>query len=168
MSQLLSFPFHTPGTPRRWKYLSQPSYHLQGIKTHLPTCIARHDAIRHTLKEDLALKFELDDWQCHVVHRVLQGYDSICIAATGLGKSLMFEGTVKLTLVICPLKMLEHNHVLHAEAKGLNTVIVNEDMDKTPELWEKICTSAQIVYCSPEMALSDSFNKLSLWTRPML
>ncbi|KAF5347077.1 hypothetical protein D9758_011622 [Tetrapyrgos nigripes] len=132
---------HTPGTPRS------------------------PDAIQQALKKDLGLKFEPGDWQCHVIHRILKGYDSICVAATGLGKSLIFEGTAKLagknklTLIICPLKALKHDQVAHTEAKGLDAIVVNEDTDKTPELWERICKTVQIVYCSPKMALSDSFNK---------
>ncbi|KAJ7794203.1 hypothetical protein B0H14DRAFT_3497222 [Mycena olivaceomarginata] len=43
-------------------------------------------------------KFAPDLWQAHVVQRILKGYDSIVVAATGLGKSPIFEGTANRAL----------------------------------------------------------------------
>jgi len=42
----------------------------------------------------------------------------------------------------------------------LITVMINEDNTNTASLWKAACTSAQLVYILPEMALSDSFAKL--------
>ncbi|KAE9383949.1 P-loop containing nucleoside triphosphate hydrolase protein, partial [Gymnopus androsaceus JB14] len=110
---------------------------------------------------------EPDEWQAHLIHRVLQGYDGICVAATGLGKSLIFEGVAKLAgkgkvaLVVCPLKALERDQVEHARRKGIDAIMINEDTEKDAHLWEQMRTTAQMVYLSPEMALSESFrNKL--------
>jgi DEAD/DEAH box helicase len=58
-----------------------------------------------------------DDWQVHLIRRILQGYDSIFCAGTGYGKSLIFEGLAvlggpkKLVIVISPLKALERDQV---------------------------------------------------------
>lgn len=58
-----------------------------------------------------------DDWQIHLMIRILRGYDSIFLAGTGYGKSLIFEavavlgGKKKVTIVICPLKALEADQV---------------------------------------------------------
>jgi superfamily II DNA helicase RecQ len=46
--------------------------------------------------------------------------------------------------------------------KGIHAVLINEDNTKSAGLWEEACTKAQMVYISPEMALSPSFIKL--WT----
>ena len=40
----------------------------------------------------LNLSYTPDDWQVHLIRRILQGYDSIFCAGTGYGKSLIFEG----------------------------------------------------------------------------
>jgi superfamily II DNA helicase RecQ len=58
-----------------------------------------------------------DEWQIHLIRRILQGYDSILCAGTGYGKSLIFEGLAvlggngKLVVVISPLKALEYDQV---------------------------------------------------------
>ncbi|KAJ7430828.1 hypothetical protein FB451DRAFT_1067653, partial [Mycena latifolia] len=54
-----------------------------------------------------------DDWQIHLIIRILKGYDSIFLAGTGYGKSLIFEAVAgrgdkkKFTVIICPLTALE-------------------------------------------------------------
>ena len=59
----------------------------------------------------------LDDWQVHLIQRILQGYNSILCTGTGYGKSLVFEalavlgGARKLVLIISPLKALECDQV---------------------------------------------------------
>ena len=44
--------------------------------------------------------------------------------------------------------------------KGIDALIINEDTTKTADLWKHARTSAAMVYMSPEMALSPSFQKL--------
>jgi superfamily II DNA helicase RecQ len=44
--------------------------------------------------------------------------------------------------------------------KGLIAISVNEDTDKTGELWKTLATEVRLAYISPEMARSPSFRKL--------
>ena len=94
-----------------------PSKRLHGIRTTLPKKLEDVEAVRAALKQKLALDFQPDLWQVHLIQRVLKGYDTVCVAATGLGKSLIFEGTAalagpsKVVVVICPLKALERDQV---------------------------------------------------------
>ncbi|KAJ6542135.1 P-loop containing nucleoside triphosphate hydrolase protein [Mycena sp. CBHHK59/15] len=95
-------------------------------------------------------------------------YVPIFLAGTGYGKSLIFEavaahgGKKKVTLIICPLKALEADQVNQAREKGIKAVMINEDNTKDPVVWKTAEKTAQLVYISPEMALSDRFGKL--WT----
>ena len=67
--------------------------------------------------DKLNLSYTPDDWQIHLIIRILRGYDSIFLAGTGYGKSLIFEavavlgGKKKVTIIICPLKALEADQV---------------------------------------------------------
>ncbi|KAK0444522.1 P-loop containing nucleoside triphosphate hydrolase protein [Desarmillaria tabescens] len=152
-----------PGTPQHRKY--PQTNHLQGIKTKMPKNL-NVDAIKSRLKQRFKLLYHPDDWQAHLICRILQGYDSIFCAGTGYGKSLIFEGLValggkgKLVMVISPLKALEQDQVKQATQKGLDAFAINEDTYKTAKLWVQVWTTAQMVYLSPEMTLSDSFMKL--------
>ncbi|KAH9922989.1 P-loop containing nucleoside triphosphate hydrolase protein [Fomitopsis serialis] len=152
----------SPGTPRRHKVPSSKS--TQGTRRR--TAKYATAKVKSDLKEAFSLPFEPDDWQAELISRVLRGYDSIFCAGTGYGKSLVFQALAKLggknkaVLVICPLKALEADQVREAEAKGLRAVMINEDNSKTREAWAEARTKAQMIYISPEMALSDSFTKL--------
>ncbi|TFY63189.1 hypothetical protein EVJ58_g3389 [Rhodofomes roseus] len=122
--------------------------------------------VKADVKKAFNLPFDPDEWQAEVISRVLRGYDSIFCAGTGYGKSLVFHGIAKLAgenkavIVICPLKALEADQLREAEAKGLRAVMINEDNSKTKSAWAEARTRAQMIYISPEMALSDSFTKL--------
>lgn len=103
-------PHTTPTTPRSRKQAGQKR--LQGL-SKLP-----YDAehVKEAVKTNLKLDFDIEDWQAHVIYRLLQGYDGVCIAGTGYGKSIIFEGLAsmsdeKVVLVICPLKVLEKDQV---------------------------------------------------------
>ncbi|KAJ7211289.1 hypothetical protein GGX14DRAFT_565164 [Mycena pura] len=48
------------------------------------------------MQQRLGLTFTPDVWQSHVVQRILKGYDIMVVAATGLEKWLIFEGTASL------------------------------------------------------------------------
>jgi superfamily II DNA helicase RecQ len=76
-----------------------------------------------------------DEWQAHLIQRVLQGYDSIFCAGTGYGKSLIFEGIAalggrgKVAIVISPLKALQKDQVnLLQEFDGLCYSLINRQL----------------------------------------
>ncbi len=50
--------------------------------------------------------------------------------------------------------------VLQASAKGIKAFLINEDNSHQSAVWEAARTTAQLLYLSPEMALSDGFAKL--------
>jgi len=156
-------PSTVPETPRKRK--GNANQRLRGIKVKLPDNLSL-DAIRTRLVSLLKFLYMPDDWQVYLIRRILQGYDSIFCAGTGYGKSLIFEGlavlagTKKLVIVISPLKALERDQAEHATEKGIDAVVINEDTSQTAELWKRARTTASITYMSPEMALSESFQKL--------
>jgi superfamily II RNA helicase len=99
------------GTPRRHK--TPKRIRNLGIK-------APHESIheiQEELKRKLKLTFTPEEWQACLIQRVKQGYDSIFLAGTGYGKSLVFEGLAALggqrrvTIVISPLKSLQKDQV---------------------------------------------------------
>ncbi|KAJ7443551.1 hypothetical protein FB451DRAFT_1295556 [Mycena latifolia] len=101
----------SPGTPRR--RIPPRSTRLQGLKEW------KHnfETTRRMVITQLKLSYTPDDWQIHLIIRILRGYDSIFLAGTGYGKSLIFEavavlgGKNKVTVIICPLKALEADQV---------------------------------------------------------
>jgi len=103
-----------PETPRKQRDNHQQC--LQGVKSNLPAHLSLI-SIWQRLINSFNLSYTLDDWQVHLIRRILQGYDSIFCAGTGYGKSLVFEapavlgGAGKLVLVISPLKALERDQV---------------------------------------------------------
>jgi hypothetical protein len=109
-----NIPRTNPQTPRRRK--TTASVRLQGIKTAMPNNLSV-TSISRRLVSTFKLQYIPDDWQVHLIHRILQGYDSIFCAGTGYGKSLIFEGLAvlggkgKLVIVISPLKALERDQV---------------------------------------------------------
>ncbi|KAJ7112887.1 hypothetical protein C8R44DRAFT_741242 [Mycena epipterygia] len=83
-----------------------------------------------------------------MVEKLKLFYNSISLAGTGYGKSLIFEavaalgGKKKVTLVICPLKALEDDQVKQAWEKGLKVVLINADNMKDDH-FEKLWTDAK-------------------------
>ncbi|KAF5340719.1 hypothetical protein D9611_007435 [Ephemerocybe angulata] len=152
-----------PETPRKRKPPVQSR--LPGIRTTLPNNLTL-PSIRKRLKKRLKLTYTPDDWQLHLIRRLLQGYDSILCAGTGYGKSLIFEGLAalggkgKCVVIISPLKALEHDQATQAISKGLDAVVLNEDTTQTRGVWEQAKKHACLIYASPEMALAPSFQKL--------
>ena len=76
------------------------------------------DRVKTIVKRKLKLDFDIDDWQAHLIQKILERYDSICIAGTSYGKSILFEGVAamskrKIVIVVCPLKVLEKDQVRH-------------------------------------------------------
>ncbi|KAJ7263905.1 P-loop containing nucleoside triphosphate hydrolase protein [Mycena rebaudengoi] len=152
----------SPGTPR--KHTAPRSTRLRGIKEWKFTL----EETRQQVIQKLKLTYVPDDWQIHLIIRILRGFDSIFLAGTGYGKSLIFEavaalgGKKKVTIVVCPLKALEADQVKQATEKGIDAILINEDNTKDITVWKRAEKSAQLVYISPEMALSDQFGRL--WT----
>ena len=97
-------------TPRKRK--SPPSDCLLGIKVLKETL----EDLKIRTRERLGLGFDLDNWQAELIRRLRQGYDSLLVAGTGYGKSVIFEGLAalnkaKIVIVVCPLKALERDQV---------------------------------------------------------
>ncbi|KAJ7807516.1 P-loop containing nucleoside triphosphate hydrolase protein [Mycena olivaceomarginata] len=149
-----------PATPRKRK--TPVPDRLLGVKQ----LAEKLQDIKSKVRQRLGLGFDLDDWQAELIRRLRQGYDSIMVAGTGYGKSVIFEGLAacnkaKIVIVICTLKALERDQVNEAEKKGLIAKMVNEDT-VCPELWANLRQGrANLYYVSPEMALSSSF--IHLW-----
>lgn len=65
----------------------------------------------------LKLDFEPDKWQVVLIMQIRTGLDSICLAGTEYGKSLVFKGLAalggknKTVIVVCPLKALQIDQV---------------------------------------------------------
>lgn len=100
----------TPGSRRRRKI---PVKLARGLREPpLPQA-----ATAAKVKKLLKLAFDPADWQIELIHRIQSGYDSIAIAGTGYGNSLVFQGLAalggkgKAVMVICPLKALEADQV---------------------------------------------------------
>jgi len=107
-----NIPQRNPQTPRRRKPAA--SVRLQGIKITMPNNLSI-PSISRRLISTLKLQYTPDDWQVHLIHRILQGYDSIFCAGTGYGKSLVFEGLAilggkgKVVIIVSPPKALERD-----------------------------------------------------------
>ncbi|KZT43582.1 P-loop containing nucleoside triphosphate hydrolase protein [Sistotremastrum suecicum HHB10207 ss-3] len=127
-------------------------------------------SIADHLKKKLKLTFAPEEWQARTILSILARKDVMFVAGTGYGKSLVFEGLAvldakKTVVVICPLKALENDQVASAEAKGLRAVALNESTQDKESAWKKVEQGKfQLVYISPEMALSNRFR--ALCTRP--
>ncbi|KAG5643998.1 hypothetical protein DXG03_009288, partial [Asterophora parasitica] len=146
------------GTPRRRK--APRSTRLQGVKPVTKT----DSETSAELISKLNLQFAPDAWQVQLISRITRGYDSIFVAGTGYGKSLIFQGLAalggakKTVVIISPLKALERDQ---AEKNGLKAMLINEDNTKDPSVWCEARTKAQMIYISPEMAPSANF--IDLW-----
>jgi superfamily II RNA helicase len=79
-----------PATPRKRK--TPVSDRLLGIKALKET---RQD-VNNRVRKALGLGFDLDEWQGELIRRLRQGYDSVLVAGTGYGKSVIFEGLAAL------------------------------------------------------------------------
>ncbi|KAJ7432676.1 P-loop containing nucleoside triphosphate hydrolase protein [Mycena galericulata] len=149
-----------PVTPRKRK--TPAPDRLLGIKQLQETL----QDVKVKTRQRLGLDFDVDDWQGELIRRLRQGYDSLMLAGTGYGKSIIFEALAalnkaKIVIVVCPLKALERDQVNEAQKKGLKAVMVNEDT-VSPEIWASLRQGhANLYYVSPEMALSSSF--IHLW-----
>ena len=99
-------------TPKKRK--SKTIQPIQGSK--LAVGIESQAQVKTRLRKRLHLDFDPDDWQVAAVQKIRQGCDSIIIAGTGAGKSLVFQGLAALSpkmavIIISPLKALERDQV---------------------------------------------------------
>ena len=98
-----------PETPQRRK--ANASHQLRGIKPLL-TGAQSLESIPDTLITKLGLTYTPDEWQVHLVHKILQGYDSIFCAGTGYGKSSSQSSSMVvgiLLLFFCFLDLLDND-----------------------------------------------------------
>ncbi|KAJ6553795.1 hypothetical protein DFH09DRAFT_1085548 [Mycena vulgaris] len=79
-----------PATPRKHK--TPAPDRLLGVKPLKETL----QEIKNKTRERLKLNFDVDDWQGELIRRLRQGYDSLMIAGTGYGKSIIFEALAAL------------------------------------------------------------------------
>lgn len=113
-------PPRSPGTPRRRARKS--ASRLQGTTPAKLT----YAEISAQLIALLALSFIPELWQTYLISRILRGFDSIFLAGTGYGKSLIFEGLAalggkkKVVIVISPLKALERDQVSQSTSYRVN------------------------------------------------
>ncbi|KIK97805.1 hypothetical protein PAXRUDRAFT_135571 [Paxillus rubicundulus Ve08.2h10] len=106
-------------------------------------------------------------WQLDAAVAFYLGLDCTVLAGTGSGKSLPFVmpcilSSNKVLLVISPLNSLEEDQVTcWCHKMGLTSVAVNHQM-YTDELHEELhLWKCQVIYTSPEMAISNPhFNGL--------
>jgi superfamily II DNA or RNA helicase len=70
--------------------------------------------VKNKTRERLKLDFELDDWQGELIRRLRQGYDSLMVAGTGYGKSVIFEGLAALNKakIVIQLAVLMDTHTI--------------------------------------------------------
>jgi len=78
-----NIPRTDPQTPQQRKLTT--SVHLEGIKTSMPNNLSLSLIAQHLVSR-LTLQNTWDDWKVHLIHWILQGYDSIFCAGTGYGK----------------------------------------------------------------------------------
>jgi len=100
-----------PETPRKRRDNHQQR--LQGVKSNLPAHLSLV-SIWQRLINSFTLSYTPDDWQVHLIRRILQGYDSIFCAGTGYGKSLMvvLESWYSLLVHSRPLNVIRQNKPL--------------------------------------------------------
>ncbi|KDQ09217.1 hypothetical protein BOTBODRAFT_117487 [Botryobasidium botryosum FD-172 SS1] len=71
------------------------------------------------------------EWQIDITVAILHGQDTICIAGTGSGKTLLFALpgllTGKVTLVLSPLNALEEDQALRFKRQGLRALALNSE-----------------------------------------
>ncbi|KAJ6597923.1 hypothetical protein B0H10DRAFT_2196846 [Mycena sp. CBHHK59/15] len=107
-----------PATPRKHK--TPAPDRLLGVKPLKETL----QEMKNKTRERLKLNFDIDDWQGELIRRLRQGCDSLMIAGTGYGKSIIFEALAalnksKIVIVICPLKALERDQIYPRQYAGI-------------------------------------------------
>ncbi|KAG8770322.1 hypothetical protein FRC12_004353 [Ceratobasidium sp. 428] len=133
--------------------------------------------IRHLLVSKILekTKFTAREFQINAAKAVLDGRDTVVHAGTGSGKTLIFAAPHfilenKVSIVISPLILLQHDQQERMKKLGLRAIALNKEVHVEPETWKELAQGKyEIVLLSPEMALhnedvhkvfdSDTFRK---------
>ncbi|CAE6479932.1 unnamed protein product [Rhizoctonia solani] len=108
-----------------------------------------HERTGHT-----ARKFPVQATQA-----ILEGQDVVVHAGTGRGKTLIFAAPHfvlehKISIVILPLILLQHDQRDRMKRMHLNAIAINKEVHIESNVWEDISQGKyQIIFLSPEMAL---------------
>ncbi|KAJ7091822.1 hypothetical protein C8R44DRAFT_750454 [Mycena epipterygia] len=142
-----------------WGHLANFLVHMSGYNFSLPSVKIYFELIVFCLQmtRRLLVPFELcrvleykrvqnascvTQWGTHVPS--CQGYNSLMVAGTGYGKSVIFEDLAALN---------KARIVDEAQKKGLKAIMVNEDA-VCPEVWASLRQgNGNLYYVSPEMVL---------------
>lgn len=102
--------------------------------------------------------------QEQVIDSVLSGKDTVAFAATGDGKTVMFQVPAMLlpgtTLVVSPLKALQKDQVDRCESLGIPVAALNSDVGvraRKKILSQLADKTLKILYVAPETLFSESF-----------
>lgn len=138
----------------------------------------RHDEIVAKCRETFG--YIPNDWQLEAVTRILDGFDSVVIAGTGSGKSLVFMLPAVLcdttiVMVVSPLKALQLEQSSMLYALGVSSAAVNEDTANVEMLQNIERGEYRALFTSPETLIrnkrfynifaTSSFRKRLLVTR---
>ena len=102
--------------------------------------------------------------QANVIDSILNKKDTIAIAPTSLGKSVMFQVPALIfdgvTIVVSPLKALQTDQVESLEKKGISAALLNSDLGvraKKKLTDQLIKKEIKLLYVAPETLLGDAF-----------
>ncbi|EUC54314.1 DEAD/DEAH-box helicase [Rhizoctonia solani AG-3 Rhs1AP] len=119
----------------------------------------------HTSNDDIVAKilektgFDARHFQVEATKAILEGHDVVVHAGTGSGKTLIFTAPHfvlehKVSLVISPLILLQHDQENRIRQMGLSAIAINNEAHLEAEVWTGIAQGKyEIILLSPEMAL---------------
>ncbi|KDQ16008.1 hypothetical protein BOTBODRAFT_623276 [Botryobasidium botryosum FD-172 SS1] len=129
------------------------------MPTHTPMSDEERQKTREKLIEIAREKFHFTpyEWQIEVTLAIIEGRDTVCIAGTGSGKSLLFALpsllTGKMTLVLSPLNVLEEDQASGFSKLGVRAIALNSENYKKSVLDDIAAGKYDVVVTSPEMVL---------------
>ncbi|KAG9095978.1 hypothetical protein FRC06_009195 [Ceratobasidium sp. 370] len=103
--------------------------------------------------------FEAQEFQIRAAKAVLDGHDVVVHAGTGSGKTLIFAAPhfileKRISIVISPLILLQHDQQERMQKMGLTAIALNKEVHVEAKTWEDLAQGKyEIVLLSPEMAL---------------
>lgn len=109
---------------------------------------------------EAALGFRPNPWQINGLLDVKNGCDTVVLAGTGSGKSLLFQALLlikknAIVLVVMPTLALMENQLQAIEKHGTSVVALTSDaIAADPQVWKRVEARAySIVLASPEVLL---------------